>query len=83
MPLDTFNSFIVEKTNYCISNSAGDSIFYPNGSDSDWVAIPIMQEQLKNDLTIPYIVSFLTSNFFNGRINHVHKDTLPSGIPGQ
>jgi len=72
MLLDTFSSFTFEKTNFSVVNSTNDPIFYPNGSDSDWVVVSITQEQLRSDFIIPYIMSFLTSDFHNGRVNHVY-----------
>jgi len=71
MPIDTFNSFTFEKCSFDIRNAEGNVQFHPDGCDSDWVAIPITQEQLKDPSTIAYIASFLHSDLFSGRVNHV------------
>lgn len=64
MPLDTFISFMSGK-------------FYPMMPqpftaiqvDQDWTAIPVRARQVNQHSIIPYIVSFLTSSFWNGTVN--------------
>jgi len=73
MPIDVFNSFTFEKCNHAIRNEEHEELFFPDESDNSWVAIPIKQEQLKDVSVIPYIASFLTSDLFTGRVNHVFK----------
>lgn len=73
MPIDVFNSFTFEKCSFEVRDAEGNELFFPDGCDNDWIAIPITQDQLKDTSTIAYIASFLHSDLFAGRVNHVFR----------
>lgn len=66
MPLDIFVSFMLNKYG---RDDCNDDFVY-NGVDSDWTAIPVRSELLGENTIIPYLASFLSSELWNGRVNH-------------
>lgn len=77
MPIDVFNSFTFGKSGYEIRDEHGNDLVYPDECDNLWVAVPITQDQLKDTMTIPYVASFMHSELFTGRVNHVFKGRYP------
>jgi len=50
-----------------------DNIFQDNKWDGEWTAVLISNQFVKNRSAVPYIASFLTSEFYNGKVNHVYR----------
>lgn len=73
MPIDMFNSFTFEKCSFEIHSEEGNVLFYPKESDNNWVAVPITQDQLKDESTVAYIASFMDTSLHAGRVNHVFR----------
>ncbi|KAF5186954.1 hypothetical protein FRX31_023459, partial [Thalictrum thalictroides] len=61
---------------FMINNSGSmdpDNIFRKSQCDGEWTAVPISYMFLKRSAAVPYIASFLTSEFYNGKVNHVYR----------
>lgn len=72
MPLDGYVTFMLNK----YGRDQVNPNFPYSSADSSWVAIPIRSEMLGSIAAVPYIVSFLSSAYWNGRVNFRMKGTL-------
>lgn len=72
--LDSFISYTFDKCSSIIYRQDGQErvhTFLPGDMDTDWVAIPITQRQLRSSFVVPYIAAFMTSSLWSGKVNHV------------
>nr|QXV86549.1 capsid protein [Totiviridae sp.] len=67
VPLDLFVSVMLDKQ----PAMADTPIFSYLNADITWTAIPMTSEVMNMRYSVPYVASFLTSQFWNGTVNHV------------
>lgn len=70
MPLDIFTAWTTQKTQdpFPPTHSAS-SVFTPSNIDAAWTAVPIRSETYSSPWLTAYTASFLSSEFWNGRVN--------------
>lgn len=66
MPLDIFTAFM---SNVLYDPAFINAEFHPNRCDIIWTAIPITTRILNSDCMLPYIMSFLDSDYYHGTVN--------------
>jgi len=67
--LGAFTTFMFNNT----GSMDPDTIFLKSQYDKEWTAVPISYDFLYRSSAVPYIASFLTSEFYNGKVNHVYR----------
>ncbi|KAF2894394.1 hypothetical protein ILUMI_11780 [Ignelater luminosus] len=68
MPLDLYTSFMIDKIG---SPVAGDTTYTYTNADVLWTAIPVRSELVGQRGFIPYVASFLSSSYWDGKVNHL------------
>lgn len=66
MPLDTYIAFMSDR------QPAPNADFTYLGADKDWVAVPAENSALRERWMLAYTLGFLSSELWNGTVNHVY-----------
>lgn len=74
VPLDQFTAYSTNKISLCNDEN---NPFQWADVDSNWVAVPVRSEITSHPWFLAYIMCFLTSEYWNGSINHFVAGNIP------
>lgn len=69
MPIDIFLLYMADGS---VTDMTTPPDFQPNGCDSTWTAVPVTNALLSTTYLSTYVLSFLTSEYTYGTVNHSH-----------
>lgn len=79
MPLDVYVAWVTGKMNPVVGNN--NQNWVPNRMDEYWTAVPCRSEFLTRRAMIPYIISFLHSLYWSGRVNWFQGGLSSPNVP--